>query len=469
MQYHALSLAREASTSRVFLVGYRGERAVPAVEAETKITQVLLAADLLPRPRARALYLLYAPLKAVLQLLQLMWTLLVVLPRANVLLLQTPPAVPVLIAVWVVRLLRGGAVVVDWHNLGFSVLSHALGNARHPFVRISYAYERLLGRVLDGHLCVTHAMAAWLRDEWALRDVRVLHDRPPEFFRRLEPSERHELLRRLKPHFVDAHGAPLWPDGDGTNGGAWADGGTPWTEVAPGGEVRERAGRPRLLISSTSWTADEDFGLLLEALAAIDAKLVEAHDAARTGPRVVAVITGKGPLKAHYEARMRELGLTRVAICTMWLEPADYPRLLGSADLGVCLHTSTSGLDLPMKVLDMYGCGLPVCAVHFPCLHELVTHGTNGLVFRTSDELAQQLHTLLAPTDTAATALAGLQAGVARTEASRPRWAENWRDAARPLLLAPSESGKVRWAVRIAVLCAALVLVAAAFAARLLQ
>ena len=47
---------------------------------------------------------------------------------------------------------------------------------------------------------------------------------------------------------------------------------------------------------------------------------------------------------------MRELGLQHVAFRTAWLAAADYPVLLGSADLGISLHTSSSGLDLPMKV-----------------------------------------------------------------------------------------------------------------------
>lgn len=46
----------------------------------------------------------------------------------------------------------------------------------------------------------------------------------------------------------------------------------------------------------------------------------------------------------------KDTRLPHIALCTAWLDIEDYPVLLSLANVGVCLHTSSSGLDLPMKV-----------------------------------------------------------------------------------------------------------------------
>lgn len=154
-----------------------------------------------------------------------------------------------------------------------------------------------------------------------------------------------------------------------------------------------RSDRPALLMSSTSWTADEDFSLLLTALDAYQ----DAINSGSTGlPKVLVIITGKGALRAPFERavaeREREGGKwTHVAVRCHFMPAKDYPVLLGCADLGVSLHTSSSGRDLPMKVVDMFGCGVPVLAKGFECIDELVKDGRNGLVFETGEQLGRQL------------------------------------------------------------------------------
>lgn len=100
-------------------------------------------------------------------------------------------------------------------------------------------------------------------------------------------------------------------------------------------------------------------------------------------------------------------------------------------------HKSNTGLDLPMKVVDMFGAGLPVCAVDYDCVTELVQPGSTGLLFRTPEELAQQLLDLLRgfsghADDEDGGQLAGLRAGVAK-EQSAWRWQDNWQAVAAPV------------------------------------
>jgi len=104
-------------------------------------------------------------------------------------------------------------------------------------------------------------------------------------------------------------------------------------------------------------------------------------------------------LKAKYMEEVAQLEADEawqwVRCRSMWLQAEDYPIFLGSADLGISLHKSSSDLDLPMKIVDMFGCGLPVCALNFKCLHELVKDRLNGRVFSDSEELVDRFEELL--------------------------------------------------------------------------
>lgn len=88
--------------------------------------------------------------------------------------------------------------------------------------------------------------------------------------------------------------------------------------------------RPALLISSTSWTADEDFSILLTALESYELK---ASLPKSDLPKLMIVITGKGTLKEAFEKEVesREGGWNFVRVRTSWLELDDYPKLLGKS------------------------------------------------------------------------------------------------------------------------------------------
>ena len=143
----------------------------------------------------------------------------------------------------------------------------------------------------------------------------------------------------------------------------------------------------------------------------------------------------KGPQKEYYQNRIRELNptFTHISIQTLWLTSSDYPLFIGSADLGISLHTSTSGIDLPMKVLDMMGCHVPVCAISFQCVDELVLDHVNGKVFGNEMDLAKILLDVFAEKEwrDGLGMLGKWREGIG----SMKRWKENWNVYARSVIL----------------------------------
>jgi beta-1,4-mannosyltransferase len=153
--------------------------------------------------------------------------------------------------------------------------------------------------------------------------------------------------------------------------------------------------------------------------------------------KVLVIITGKGPLYEHFRLKIHDQNqkMSHIRILQAWLDPEDYPVLLGSSDLGISLHLSSSGRDLPMKIVDMFGAGLPVCAFSFPCLSELVQDQVNGLLFSNSNELSQNLIKIFDKSEAHSEKLKKLYEGVRDCSTYKMRWSENWNQVALPVLL----------------------------------
>jgi beta-1,4-mannosyltransferase len=371
MLYHGASLARMGH--EVHFVGFAGARPHADILAAGNVQLHELPPFKLQLGKGSLGRLVLLPIKALYLFLGLLWILLVQVGRCQSLLVQTPMAIPALPLAAFVSWCWAARLVVDWHNLGYTLFDMSLrpskpgtkaGGSR--LVNLYRTLERYYGGKADIHLTVTDAMANFLQREWKFSPlrIRVLHDRPGPLFRPLggAAATRSQLLLDIASRVPEPLSLAL-------------------TQVAHAPDNH------KLLITGTSWTADEDFSVLLRALEDVDKHAQKSS----TFPRVVVCCTGKGDLRAFYEEQISQLRLLRCSIHTVWLQAADYPRLLSVADLGVSLHQSSSGLDLPMKVLDMFGSGIPVCARRFECIGELVRPDVNGVLFSDHAELTSQL------------------------------------------------------------------------------
>ncbi|KAK4226752.1 glycosyl transferases group 1-domain-containing protein [Podospora fimiseda] len=385
MTYHALSVAKHGG--KVNLIGYLETSPHPSIFTNPSITITPLPT---PPSRPNSIpFIIFAPFKVLFQIFHLTHILLYSLPPSKYLLVQNPPSIPTLAISGLACHLRNTRLIIDWHNYGWTILASTRGSTIHPFVLLSRLYEIYFGRLGWHNLTVTRAMARQLSSTpYKIKTpLTTVHDRPAAIFQPLSSSSssesREQILTRILPN----------------------------PELVPS----IISGHTKLIVSSTSWTPDEDFSIFLDALTRY-----------KSTP-LLAVITGKGPQKEYYLNKITQLTnkgrLPNVRVVTAFLPFEDYAKLLACADLGICLHMSSSGVDLPMKVVDMFGAGLPVAAYNaYESFEELVKEGRNGVGFETAGDLAEVLERLL--NDSGKRYLEMLRKGAVK-EGSR-RWDEEW-------------------------------------------
>ncbi|KAI3381127.1 hypothetical protein SNEBB_007541 [Seison nebaliae] len=330
MQFHSLSLAN--TNYHVSLFGYRESQCIEEVESNKNIEQINIKS--FPKWMNNFPSFLRFPFKFFWLFITTLFTFITLRRQFDILLVQNPPTLPSLIIGLLLRRLGyTRRFYIDWHNFGYSMFSETSKMMRFIVENI----EMRIGRMSDGNFCVSSAMKHRLLTNNI--NSNVFYDRP--------------LSNRLN----------IGKD-DGTINGMTVT------------DFRQRlleqysinwAKNELLMVSSTSWTVEEDFNILFHALNHFN----ETKERLVNGlPNVLCIITGKGELKDYYMNEYHRLksngSLKHVRIETIWLTTQDYPLLFSFANVGISLHKSTSGYDLPMKIIDMCAAALPESSSQLP-------------------------------------------------------------------------------------------------------
>lgn len=223
-------------------------------------------------------------------------------------------------------------------------------------VRVARFVELACYRAAKEVWTVSQAMKRYLQDSACCTHVRVVYDRPRRNMLNAVSQMREEDCERV---------------------------------VAETREIAERYGRKgeigKIVVVSTSWTPDEDMDMFLQAV-----REWESRERLFT-----VVVTGNGPGRYMFEQQVANMQLNYVQVWFVWIREEDYARFLSCCHVAVCMHHSSSGLDLPMKVVDYFACRLPVVVRWYDTLGEMVKRGTDGVGFDDLNGLVQGVDDLM--------------------------------------------------------------------------
>lgn len=349
MCYHARSFSDKKF--QVELCGYVDSKLPDFISNDSNIT-------VHPIPRIAEFGMIRKVIFQVICIIGQLWE----LRGSDYLLMQNPPCIPILPIVAFYRL-TGCKLIIDWHNLAYSILALKFNeNQWHPLVLVAWVIEFIFSKAADYHLTVTEAMKKYLVCNFKINEKRcvVLYDRPASQFKPFDSTKENRSNALRQAPFLKG----LVPED---------------FDIEKGDKV---------IVTSTSFTPDEDIGVLFSALKIYESSVQKFDE---NLPKILCFVTGKGPLKESFVKEVNDHKWNHVHIEFLWLSSEDYPRLLQLCDYGVSLHKSSSGLDLPMKILDMFGSGLPVMTMNYPTINELVVQDVNGVMFTDRREMHEAL------------------------------------------------------------------------------
>ncbi|ODV94648.1 hypothetical protein PACTADRAFT_3531 [Pachysolen tannophilus NRRL Y-2460] len=388
MCYHAESFAKLGY--QVKLCGYV-ESLLPLDilnDEEIDIYQIKVIKNYFHLP-----YILFGLLKVLYQSITLTSLLFNVMENSNYILIQNPPSLPILLIIVILKKFwfKNCKIIIDWHNLNYTILNLKFQNLQHPIVKFMKFYESFLSKYSYLNLVVSKKMGIFLNKEFGINKAKIitLYDKAANHFKPVSSQdEKLKIIAKFPQIFEVSNNF-----------------------------FEFEANKDKIIISSTSFSEDEDFSVLIQALMLYDEEINKSL------PNLLVIITGKGPLKEKFLNQVKKADFTKIIVKTIWVSSEDYPTILSVADLGVSLHKSSSGVDLPMKIVDLFGCGIPVISLTFDSIEELVKDGVNGILVKDFIGMFNALEILLNENN-GPESLEKIKKG-AMLE-SQERWDETW-------------------------------------------
>ncbi|KNH09699.1 glycosyltransferase [Perkinsela sp. CCAP 1560/4] len=335
-------------------------------------------------------------------------------------LVQNPPTIPILPIARICAWLLSCQLVVDWHNIGSTLLGYSLfqDSGVLPVARtvqwrqllrfqtlqtlhfplfVHFCFEFVCGQG-DRNLVVSHKMGKHMLEIFNLSLVeRIQYALTVSSRSAYETGLNSPSIQQKKSTsnvvgtVIDYHDRPLLSKLKQIGNAALSSDKreSQIHEYWKGIGVHRGNARSFYVIMSCSWSKDDDVGFLFDAIL----RLSKISWSVADFPSIHVVVTGTGPnhgaflrlLETSRLAELRNAPLDRPAsgpftvfyssplVTSMYFDNYEtYMETISRCHLGLCVHRTSGVADLPMKIIEYYTCGVPVVALHYNGIEEIL-------------------------------------------------------------------------------------------------
>ena len=200
MQNHAMEITKKTDYN-VYFAGYTENDPRPAILNNPDIYIYPISCKLINKLKKlpRFLYLLYAFLRIIIQILQLTWMMIKMYPLEFII-LQNPPAVPIISTLCALGRLTGTKVIIDMHNYGFTILNLNVKN--RIIIWCAKKYEMWFAKLANNYLCVSNEMKKDLLENYGLSATVVYDKANTEVFKPLSALEKSAFREKLETEIL---------------------------------------------------------------------------------------------------------------------------------------------------------------------------------------------------------------------------------------------------------------------------